>query len=1361
MPQTDLDRLRSIKTLASLVAYLRDELDWPIESDDIEDISFDYTSAELGIAAEAAVRIKEIKQLRPLNGNQPWGIFWVNFEKKQLPVVVMRLILRALVLKKRASSGQAERQAWAAHDLLFISAYGEETDRALSFAHFVENPGNNLAELRVLGWDDDDTPLHMDYVAQMLHAKLRWDNKLASQPDAWRQQWSDAFLIRHRHVVRTSKELATTLAALAQRIRSRIRTILRSEDGFGEMRKLQRAFQAGLIHDLDDDGFADMFAQTVTYGLFSVACRRTIPGEGTAFTKDDLPHYFTSPFLKEMLGVFLGIKSRKGAIDFDELGVSDVTDLLTSPDTHMEVVLADFNNKTRGEDPVIHFYQDFLTAYDHEMRVKRGVFYTPQPVVSYIVRSVHELLQTEFGLEDGLADTTTWGEMLNKHPGLKLPPKTDEHNCKETISPDEMFVQILDPATGTATFLVEVIEVIHKHLKAKWETSGPAAMPLLPTRNPEQGTKNFAAYWNFYVPAALLPRLHAFELMMAPYAIAHMKIGLKLAETGYRFGTEERARIYLTNALEPKVKVFPLIGFDALAHEAEEVNKIKWYKRFTVVIGNPPYAGHSRNNEIRSIVDLVKDFTRHEPSLQGPGQGKWLQDDYVKFLRISQHLLGPTKAGILAMITNHRYLTNRTFRGMRRLWRNEFPLTRILDLHGNRVVHEVSPLGHDDNVFDIEQGVAIGIFAKGGNTPSSIGFHELWGNRTAAGKNGKYDVLAATSVRTTEWEELNPRSPDWLFSPREEVAEDIRSEFESGVQMLELMPGALGPNGKPQSGLATMHDGFALSFTATEVDDKVRQFLATNSRDEAKEVFGTLCNPQQWDYATAKRTLASPAWRKKLSQICFSPFDTRYTIYDKSVAVHLRRRLSDHFFNHENLGLVLGEAGQEISGDDWDAVSCVDSILQLNYFRRNGSPTLPLYLYDDDLLAGGINGRRINLSPPHLKHIADRLGLKVGKNGLPFGLTPEDIFHYAYAVFHSPGYRNRYAEYLKIDFPRLPLPGNLELFRSLARLGGDLVALHLLESSKLAKPITEFIGGCRPEVEKISWSSSTVWLDKAQTTGIQGVSEAVWNFHIGGYQVCEKWLKDRKGRTLTDDDITHYHKIIVALTETIRLMAEIDTVIESHGGWPAAFVAEQLAEPEDTAAPFLEAAEVAYPVAAAEEVEELPIAAENHDVYETSESDDPVREKCTDYDMDDLMILVRRLVAAAGSSGIGRGDLVRAVAYELGYERAGRRVSEDIVSAINAASRRGISYIRDEIVYEDCRSIEQYPRDLLKDLFLAAIGRSWIDRDDAIRAVARHLGYARTGPNIQEYLRSVINGLIRDGRLEKAPGNQIRRISGS
>ena len=1139
MPTTDLDRLRSIKTLASLVAYLRDELDWPIESDDIEDISFDYTSAELGIAAEAAVRIKEIKQLRPLNGNQPWGIFWVNFEKKRLPVVVMRLILRALVLKKRASSGQAERQAWAAHDLLFISAYGEETERAVSFAHFVENPGNNLAELRVLGWDDDDTPLHMDYVAQMLHAKLRWDDKLAAKPDAWRKQWSDAFLIRHRHVVRTSEELAATLAALARRIRSRIRTVLRSEDGFGEMRKLQRAFQTGLIHDLDDEGFADMFAQTVTYGLFSLACRRTIPGEGTAFAKDDLSHYFTSPFLKEMLGVFLGIKSRKGAIDFDELGVSDVTDLLTSPDTHMEVVLADFNNKTRGEDPVIHFYEHFLSAYNKQLKIQRGVFYTPQPAVSYIVRSVHELLQTEFGLADGLADTTTWGEMLKKHPGLKLPPLTDEPGEKRTISPDEMFVQILDPATGTATFLVEVIEVIFQHLKARWAKGGLAAMPVLPGVKTGH-CKQFTEYWNLYVPAALLPRLHAFELMMAPYAIAHMKIGLKLAETGYRFGTEERARIYLTNALEPKVKQLPQIGFDALAHEAAAVNEIKWYKRFTVVIGNPPYSHLSSNltPEAMAIVEPYKFINGERIQERGAlSLQKNLQDDYVKFIRISERTIETGGYGIVGLITNNSYLDSRSFRGMRCHLSQTFSEGWLLDLHGSgkkdEAVGDIEE--RDANVFDIMQGVAIAMWTRPfAKAPTQIRRADLLG-----GRERKYQFLANQTVATTSWTQIQLAPP---FFPFVEQDMNLLTEYQALVSLREIFP-------VYSSGVKTHRDDFAYSFSASDMEEKLREFCDRRvGDDKLREHFG-LKDTNVWSLHAQRAAVRLPSLVKAITAALYRPFDFRTTCFSDEIIELARRAVMDQMAGGKNLALLCSQQQAEEGYRHAFCTRLISDWGSVSNRTRESTSAFPLWLSrpvrkslsQHDLDLG--EGLRPNVNPAWLK---------------AFG-SAEGVFHYVYSLLHAPSYRARYAAFLRSDFPRLPLTGNLELFRALSRLGGELTALHLLESPKLAKPITEFIGSRHPEVEKPSWLKNTVWIDKAQTTGFQGVREDVWNFHIGGYQVCEKWLKDRKGRTLTKEDITHYQKIVVALSETIRLMAEIDKVIEKHGGWPSAFTGAPVA----------------------------------------------------------------------------------------------------------------------------------------------------------------------------------------------------------
>jgi hypothetical protein len=1122
--------LRSIRTFKELTRFLEDELDWPLGEYDFEELTFTYEPSELGLKPEDAVKVKTIRQLRPFRTHQPWGVFFVEFEKKNLPIVVLRRILRHLVMKKRASANAADAKRWQSRDLLFISAWGDEERREMTFAHFVDHPDMGLAELRVLGWDDDDTPLHMNQVAARLGEKLRWDETLAADPEAWRSRWASAFVLRHRHVITKSEELAAALAELARRLRNRIKTILRMEDGFGEIRKLQRAFREGLIHDLDDDAFADMFAQTVTYGLFSVSVRRTFPGEGTALTKDDVPNLiFTSPFLKEMLGIFLGIQSRKGAIDFDELGVSDVTDLLTSPDTHMEIVLADFNNRTRGEDPVIHFYEHFLKAYNKQLKIQRGVFYTPQPVVSYIVRSVHELLQSEFHLEHGLADTTTWGEFIEKNlisnpqSPISLPPLTDEPGCKETISPDEPFVQILDPATGTATFLVEVIDVIHKHLKERWR---PANSENLPGGSPH--FKSFSAYWNAYVPHHLLPRLHAFELMMAPYAIAHMKIGLKLAETGYRFGTEERARIYLTNALEPWVKQLPLIGFDALAHEAAAVNEVKRHKRFTVVIGNPPYSALSANltRENRRIVDRYRAVNGNRIQERSMLQfEKNIQDDYIKFFAIAQSAIEVSRLGILGYVTNHSYLDGPTLRGMRNNLLLSFSSLRLLDLHGNTNKRENA--GNDDeNVFDIQQGVAVALLSKRTAPPHPeclIG--HLRGTRSA-----KYETLGRTTFTNTPSRSFVPDTEHYHFIAFES---GFRGEYQEFLPLTSLLQ-------KNLTGTTTGFDALLMDFNKDVLIAKLERFADRGVPDSALREEYCAHSGHSATVLASRHSITHGEWKRLVKPFQLFPFDFRWAFLKQSF-------LQGHRFDvMENLaqqkpGLLAMRQTKEGFGVFVVTGFCGHKLL--GSYDRNY--VFPLY----DLSFAGLSF----LDPKPIQNALKE------KRGGDFP-TPEDIFHYAYAVFHSPGYRSRYAEFLKIDFPRLPLTGNLELFRALARLGGELVALHLLEfkegSVRVPPASTSFISGQNaraPLVEKPTWSDDTVWIDKKQTIGFHGVPENVWNFHIGGYQVCHKWLKDRKGRTLSAEDIAHYQKIVIALTETIRLMAEIDAVIETHGGWPGAF----------------------------------------------------------------------------------------------------------------------------------------------------------------------------------------------------------------
>ncbi len=842
-------QLSDIRRFTDLVRYLEDELGWPLQEYGFDDLTFEFSPAEIGLKDEDAARVKAIHQLRPLASGQPWGIFFVEFENKKLPVVVLRRVLSHLALKKRASANKANAPAWHAEDLLFITAFGEEggAAREIAFAHFHENPGD-LPTLHVLGWDGSDTPLKLANVDRVLHERLLWPDD-ESDSAAWRDAWRKPFRHKIGHVIQTADLLAEELARLARGIRDKAKRMLAAESAKGPLTQLYKAFQAALIHDLTPEGFADTYAQTITYGLLTAAISRTEMSEGrhgTALIAQNVVDMVpvTNPFLKEMLQTFLKVGGRKGGIDFDELGIQDVVELLRGEETDLPAILRDFGNKTRGEDPVIHFYEHFLSAYNKQLKIQRGVFYTPQPVVSYIVRSVHELLQTEFGLEDGLASTVTWGEMLKKHPNLKLPPLTEASDEKRTISPDEPFVQILDPATGTATFLVEVIDVIHRTLKAKWQQKSLTEAQQL-------------AAWNDYVPRHLLPRLHAYELMMAPYAIAHMKIGLKLAETGYKFAIEERARIYLTNALEPWQRQLTLPDFEALAHEAIAVNEIKRDKRFTVVIGNPPYAGISSNmsETAQRIVDayrMVDGAALNERKL-------WLQDDYVKFIRKAQETVDTTKVGVFGYITNHGYLDNPTFRGMRQSLIATFPRLRVLDLHGNANKKERSPDGSDDkNVFDIRQGVAICLATSGSGTPL-VEHMDVWGSREA-----KYGWLTKHSVGNTAFTKLFPHSPFYFFEPQNT---DCREEYDAGFKLTDSMP-CFG------LGFQSSRDHLVVGFAQHELESRIASFIAPQRSDaEVRNEFfpGKVVSDyaagdtRQWSLPEARRALqADQSWRERI-----------------------------------------------------------------------------------------------------------------------------------------------------------------------------------------------------------------------------------------------------------------------------------------------------------------------------------------------------------------------------------------------------------------------------------------------------------------------------------------------------------------
>ncbi|MEN6519558.1 MAG: type ISP restriction/modification enzyme [Armatimonadota bacterium] len=938
-----------------------------------------------------------------------------------------------------------------------------------------------------------------------------------------------SFLKADIPTVDNPKQLAERMARLARAIRPEVMDTILKEEENGSLRRLMEGFRKVLLHNLTEEEFADMYTQTLCYGLFAARCNHDPSKQFSRRTAPfDIPK--TNPFLRDLFSHFAGLELEDQPYVW---AVDDLASLLERTD--MAAILEDFGKRTRREDPVVHFYETFLSEYNPAMREARGVYYTPEPVVSYIVRSVDHILKTDFGLPGGLADSSM----------VKI--KTRDEEEKEVHK-----VQILDPATGTGTFLFQVIKQIHDSFEGN------------------QGM------WPAYVQKHLLPRLFGFELLMAPYAVAHLKLGLQLKETGYDFGSDERLKIYLTNTLEEAFKADDLtLWAQKVAEEANGAGEVKRDFPIMVVLGNPPYSGHSANkgewihNLLHGKDTMTGQATENYFEVDGKPLGeknpKWLNDDYVKFIRFSQWRIEQTGYGILAFITNHGYLDNPTFRGMRQSLMETFDDIYILDLHGNSKKKETAPDGSkDENVFDIQQGVAICIMVKqtNKNSKSASVYHiDVYGSREA-----KYKSLANICIDNTKWNILHPSSPFYLFSEQDIM---LRSEYESYYSITDALI-------TTSVGIVTARDSLTIRWSDIDIWKLINDFIVLD-KETARIKYELGCDARDWKVELAQEDVRkSGPSKNNVIPILYRPFDIRWTYFTgASRGFHCmpRGEVMRNFLKDRNIAIVAGRSGAVTGDTDWRVISVTKCVIDFNYYRRGGGQVFPLYLYpsehktslfDEDIETDTPGGRKPNLAPEFIADIEKKTGMsfvKDGKGGLKETFGPEDVFDYIYAVFHSPTYRTRYAEFLKIDFPRVPLTSNPELFRSLCKLGEELVAFHLMEKQgpdmpnypvdlPMSDEMKDKVGDVRYTAPGQGAESGRVWINKKQY--FENVPPEVWEFHIGGYQVCQKWLKDRKGRVLTYDDLQHYRSIAAALAETIRIMSEIDEIIDQSGGWPIA-----------------------------------------------------------------------------------------------------------------------------------------------------------------------------------------------------------------
>ena len=797
--------------------------------------------------------------------------------------------------------------------------------------------------------------------------------------------------------------------------------------------------------------------------------------------------------------------------------------------TNVRELMEGYGSSTEMADPVLHFYESFLGEYDPTTRKKAGVYYTPDPVVKFIVKSVDEILQKDFGLAMGLADNTT---ITRKIPELigrnqlnsRVEVKANGH--KEYFL-DFHKVQVLDPATGTGTFLLEVFRLIHSKFG------------------------NNPGIWQSYAKKDLIPRIHGFELLMASYSMAHLKLAMYLSQTGV--DVDQRISVYLTNSLEEGIHEDHDIFAQWLSEESRQANRIKTESPVMVVIGNPPYSGES-DNRSQWIMHLMEDYKKEPNSTNKLNERnpKWINDDYVKFLRFGQHFVDKNNQGIVAFICPHGFLDNPTFRGVRWSLLNSFDKIYTIDLHGNSKKKEVSPDGSkDENVFDIQQGVSINILVKTNRkSPNALAkvYHtDLYGTRQV-----KYDFLSNHSVGNMEFAELKLTPPMYYMVQKDF---DLESEYIKGVKINELMP-------DPAPGFVTCHDQFAISITKSETILKIKQLINSIDKTEACRYY-KLCTTSQWNYATTKKNLENTKWINDLTDINYRPFDKRFTIFTSDVCTHRRYdRAMRHFYNKNNLGLIF--VRQNKSSQEYSYIFLTDKIFESSFLSNKTGEityTSPLYLYPEigqagnlfgdntpslratPLEKGNFEGRPVpnfdaNLIGSIELSLSMRLdwGAGLGQGGQGEVFTPTDLLDYIYASLHSPSYRERFKEFLKIDFPRVSFEVSRVRFWELVGFGAKLRQLHLMENIGISQAVGYPISG-NNIVEKLRYEDKRVWINATQY--FDGVSQIAWDFYIGGYQPAQKWLKDRKGRELEFGDIIHYQSIIGILVETDRIMQAI------------------------------------------------------------------------------------------------------------------------------------------------------------------------------------------------------------------------------
>lgn len=904
----------------------------------------------------------------------------------------------------------------------------------------------------------------------------------------------------------SSKVLAQMMANKARLMANMMENALNQDISQGIESTLSdqlAAFETILIPELKPKEFADLYAQTVAYGLF--AARLHDPTADT-FSRQEAAELIpkSNPFLRKLFQYIAG----PDIDDRIQWVVDGLIEVFLA--CNVQSILNQYQHDQWAEDPIIHFYETFLSEYDPALRKARGVWYTPQPVVQFMVTALHHVLQQHFDLPKGIAD----------HSHISLP-----HSHQSTHR-----VQILDPATGTGTFLAQIIKQVHQQMQH------------------QQGT------WTHYCQQHLLPRLHGFELLMASYAMAHLQLDRLLSTTQYQPTKQQRLNVFLTNSLEESKNAQTVMPFARwLTDEANAAHHVKTHTPIMCIIGNPPYSGESANKS-DWIMHLMEDYKKEPNSRQKLQEKnpKWINDDYVKFLRMGEHFIHKNHSGVLVFINPHGFLDNPTFRGMRWHLLQTYDTIYTIDLHGNAKKKETAPDGSpDQNVFDIMQGVSINIMVKTAKKPpqqlATVLHADLYGKR-----EHKYQFLQQHSLSTIPFQTLQPTAPNYFMVPKNA---DLNAQYQQGLAVNELFK-------LHGTGIVSKRDKLAFQDTKKDIV-RVVEDIYNLSPEAIKQKYSNI----SWDSRDGKvefckTNVMQYGLKDSLFIKCsYRPFDTKWTYYtgvSKGFIGWPVKHIMQHFLRGDNVGLVTV---RRIKTGNNLGVFVSNKISDDALSGMSSSVICPLYLYPVDNSNEGQqsisnhhhsgSGRVANLNEALVQRIAHAIGWQYvhEASSSPHSFAPIDVFDYVYAVLHSPAYRAKYAELLKSDFPRVPLPPNVEVFAGLVDLGSRLRQLHLLSSPLVQQFITHYPIAGSNTIDNPYYQATAphpitgaaqgrVYLNDAQY--FDQVPLVAWSFYIGGYQPAQKWLKDRKHQTLNFDDIEHYQQMIVSLTQSYYIMQQID-----------------------------------------------------------------------------------------------------------------------------------------------------------------------------------------------------------------------------